>query len=138
MVKPKVLVLTGYGINCDRETGYAFNLAGAETKRVHINDIIEGHEKLNDYQILAVPGGFSYGDDIASGKVLANKLQSNFGNEVQEFIQDESGLTAVEYAIAGGLVVGGMIGAFNTLGNNATLKIECLASAVNGNSTDCT
>jgi len=55
-----------------------------------------------------------------------------------EFIEDESGLTAVEYAIAGGLVVGGMIGAFNLLGDNATSKIECLASAVTGSSKDCT
>lgn len=54
-----------------------------------------------------------------------------------DFIEDESGLTAVEYAIAGGLVVGGMIAAFNTLGTNATSKINCLASAVNGASTDC-
>ena len=51
---------------------------------------------------------------------------------IQEFVQDESGLTAVEYAIAGGLVVGGMITAFNTLGTNATAKIDCLGDAVNG------
>ncbi|WP_299805316.1 Flp family type IVb pilin [uncultured Shewanella sp.] len=57
---------------------------------------------------------------------------------LKEFVEDESGLTAVEYAIAGGLVVGGMIAAFNTLGTNATDKIDCLASAVNGNSADCT
>ncbi|ABV36984.1 hypothetical protein Ssed_2375 [Shewanella sediminis HAW-EB3] len=55
-----------------------------------------------------------------------------------EFIEDESGLTAVEYAIAGGLVVGGMIAAFNELGTNAQTKIECLASAVAGDSSDCT
>jgi len=55
-----------------------------------------------------------------------------------EFVEDESGLTAVEYAIAGGLVVGGMIGAFNLLGDNATTKIKCLASAVTGNPADCT
>ncbi|WOH39199.1 Flp family type IVb pilin [Thalassotalea fonticola] len=54
----------------------------------------------------------------------------NFKKVMQEFIEDESGLTAVEYAIAGGLVVGGMIGAFFTLGSNATVKIECLGSAV--------
>ncbi|QSX36826.1 MULTISPECIES: Flp family type IVb pilin [Shewanella] len=59
-------------------------------------------------------------------------------NLMTEFIEDESGLTAVEYAIAGGLVVGGMIAAFNLLGENATAKIDCLASAVNGNSQDCT
>ncbi len=55
-----------------------------------------------------------------------------------EFIEDESGLTAVEYAIAGGLVVGGMIAAFNLLGTNATSKIDCLADAVTGISTNCT
>ncbi|MCL1126608.1 Flp family type IVb pilin [Shewanella surugensis] len=54
-----------------------------------------------------------------------------------DFMADESGLTAVEYAIAGGLVVGGMIAAFNLLGTNATSKIECLASAVDGASADC-
>ena len=52
-MKPKVLVLTGYGINCDRETEYAFNIAGADARRVHINDIIDGHESLSDHQILA-------------------------------------------------------------------------------------
>jgi pilus assembly protein Flp/PilA len=56
---------------------------------------------------------------------------------LKEFIEDESGLTAVEYAIAGGLVVGGMIAAFNTLGSNATEKIECLGNAVNGSTTNC-
>ncbi|PMG30343.1 pilus assembly protein [Shewanella sp. 10N.286.52.C2] len=62
----------------------------------------------------------------------------NLTNILKDFIEDESGLTAVEYAIAGGLVVGGMIAAFNLLGDNATTKIECLASAVNGASADCT
>ncbi|GIU49774.1 Flp family type IVb pilin [Shewanella algidipiscicola] len=62
----------------------------------------------------------------------------NLTNLLKDFIQDESGLTAVEYAIAGGLVVGGMIAAFNLLGENATNKIDCLAGAVNGASTDCT
>ncbi|PKG77947.1 Flp family type IVb pilin [Shewanella sp. Actino-trap-3] len=61
----------------------------------------------------------------------------NIMNLLKDFIEDESGLTAVEYAIAGGLVVGGMIAAFNTLGTNATTKIDCLASAVNGTSTNC-
>jgi len=62
----------------------------------------------------------------------------NIKEKLIEFIEDENGLTAVEYAIAGGLVVGGMIAAFNQLGDNATTKLNCLASAVNGASTDCT
>ncbi|WP_028768875.1 Flp family type IVb pilin [Shewanella fidelis] len=61
----------------------------------------------------------------------------NIKSVMKQFIEDESGLTAVEYAIAGGLVVGGMIAAFSELGDNATSRIECLASAVNGDSTNC-
>ncbi|HEY6586237.1 MAG TPA: phosphoribosylformylglycinamidine synthase I [Candidatus Methanoperedens sp.] len=83
---PKVLVLTGYGINCDIETRHAFKLAGAEAERVHINDLISAKERLSDYHILAFPGGFSFGDDIASGKVLANMVKYNIGEQIQEFI----------------------------------------------------
>jgi len=83
---PKVLVLTGYGINCDIETQHAFKLAGASAQRVHINDLINGKERLADYHILAFPGGFSFGDDIASGKVLANMVKYNIGEKIQEFI----------------------------------------------------
>jgi phosphoribosylformylglycinamidine synthase subunit PurQ / glutaminase len=89
MSKPNVLVLTGYGINCDLETETAFNLAGAKASRVHINDLISGDKKLGDYQILAFPGGFSYGDDIASGKVLAQKSKANLGEQILRFIEDD-------------------------------------------------
>lgn len=88
MAVPKVLVLTGYGINCDFETKAAFDMAGADAERVHINDLISGAKKLADYQILAFPGGFSYGDDIASGKVLAVKSKVNLGEEIMRFIED--------------------------------------------------
>jgi phosphoribosylformylglycinamidine synthase subunit PurQ / glutaminase len=83
---PKVLVLTGFGINCDIETQHAFKLAGAIAERVHINDLINGKERLSDYHILSFPGGFSFGDDIASGKVLANMIKYNIGEQIQEFI----------------------------------------------------
>jgi phosphoribosylformylglycinamidine synthase len=83
---PKVLVLTGYGINCDIETQHAFKLAGAMAERVHINDLINGKERLSEYHILSFPGGFSFGDDIASGKVLANMVKYNIGEQIQEFI----------------------------------------------------
>lgn len=85
---PRVLILTGYGINCDIETQHAFKLAGARAERVHINDLINGKERLYDYHILAFPGGFSFGDDIASGKVLANMIKYNIGEQIQEFIND--------------------------------------------------
>ena len=87
-MRPKVLVLTGYGINCDYETEFAFDLAGARAQRVHLNDIIADRARLNEFQILAIPGGFSFGDDIASGKVLANKLKYNLAAELKRFIDD--------------------------------------------------
>lgn len=70
----KALVITGYGFNCEEETAAAFNAAGAEASVVHINDIIRGHS-IHDYDIISFVGGFSFGDDIASGRVLANKIR---------------------------------------------------------------
>ncbi len=85
-MKPKVLVLTGYGINSDIELAHTFKLAGADAGRVHLTDLINGTRKLSEFQIFALPGGFSFGDDIASGKVLANMIKYNLGGEIQEFI----------------------------------------------------
>ena len=80
------LVLTGFGINCDRETAYALSRAGAETRLVHLNDIAADPGLLDGYQIMAVPGGFSFGDDVASGKILANRLRYKLGGPLQEFV----------------------------------------------------
>lgn len=86
--RPRALVLTGYGINCDRETHFAFEQAGALAERVHVNDLIADSSRIAGYQILAFPGGFSFGDDIASGKVLANKVRTHLGEQVARFIDD--------------------------------------------------
>ena len=71
----KALIITGFGINCENEMEAAYKNAGAETKVVHFNDLIGGKIILHDYDILNFPGGFSFGDDIASGKVMANKIR---------------------------------------------------------------
>ncbi len=89
MMKPRVLVLTGYGINCDEETKFAFEKAGARADIVHINDLIDGHKRLEDYQISAFPGGFSYGDDTGSGNALANRVRNHLWNEMQRFVDDD-------------------------------------------------
>lgn len=86
MANPKALVLTGYGINCDEETKFAFEKAGAEADLVHINDLIESPKKLDNYQIVAFPGGFSYGDDTGSGNALAWKIRNNLG--IEKFTED--------------------------------------------------
>ena len=87
MAKPKVCVLRTAGTNCDKETAFAFVKAGADAEFVHINQLVAGDEKLGDYQILALPGGFSYGDDIAAGKILANELKTKLSADLKEFIR---------------------------------------------------
>jgi phosphoribosylformylglycinamidine synthase len=72
----KVLVLTGDGINCEVETSHAFNEAGAKVSIVHVADLLERPTILEDYQILALPGGFSFGDEISSGQILSLKLKA--------------------------------------------------------------
>jgi phosphoribosylformylglycinamidine synthase subunit PurQ / glutaminase len=82
-----VCILTGFGINSDYESQYAFQLGGAENvKRVHINDFIHKKDDLENYQILMFPGGFSFGDDLGSGRVLANKFKFNLRKELGDFI----------------------------------------------------
>ena len=80
------LVLTGFGINCDRETCAAFDRAGASAELVHLNDIAADPGILTRHHILAVPGGFSFGDDVASGRVLANRLRYKLGGPLKEFV----------------------------------------------------
>ena len=87
-MKPRVIILRTAGTNCDKETAFAFNAAGAETELVHINELTARRKKLNAYHILALPGGFTYGDDVASGKILANELKFKLEEDLQKFIGD--------------------------------------------------
>jgi len=86
----KALILCGDGINCEEETAFAFRQASAEADIVHINALIETPTLLKNYQIMALPGGFSFGDEINSGKILAIKLQHTLGNIFQEFIEKDN------------------------------------------------
>ncbi len=81
-----VLVLTGDGINCEEETALAFKEEGAVSKIVHIADLIAHPEQLHEAQILALPGGFSFGDELGSGQVLALKLRHALGAELKKFV----------------------------------------------------
>ena len=89
MKKVKVLVFSGYGLNCEEETKFAFDLVGAEAEIVHINDLINGIKKINNYQILAIPGGFSYGDDTGSGNAFAQKIKNHLWEDMQTFIKNK-------------------------------------------------
>ncbi len=85
MKKIKALILRTAGTNCDYETQAAFELCGASAERVHVNDLVEKKNKMFEYEILAFPGGFSYGDDIASGKILSNEIKNKLGDKVKKF-----------------------------------------------------
>lgn len=88
--KPKIIVLSGYGLNCEEETKYAFDWAGGQADIVHINDLIENPKLLSKYQIMAFPGGFSYGDDTGSGKAYANKFKNHLAKELYEFLSRDT------------------------------------------------
>ncbi len=83
-----VLMLRAPGTNCDVETMFAFQQAGAEVALVHINELIRGEKRLSDHQILVIPGGFTYGDDIAAGKVLANELRLKLNEDMPVFVKN--------------------------------------------------
>ena len=88
MSKVRTLILRAPGTNCDVETVFAFQEAGAEVASVHINELIHQQQRLSDYQIMVIPGGFTYGDDIAAGKVLANELRLKLGQDILRFVEN--------------------------------------------------
>jgi phosphoribosylformylglycinamidine synthase I len=86
-MQPKVCILKTDGINCDNETSFAFELCGAKTHTVHINELKTQPYLLRGYQILAISGGFSHGDDIRSGKVFANEIRAILFDELRTFVE---------------------------------------------------
>ena len=84
----RALILTGFGINCEEEFAAAYRLAGAEPTIVHLNQVLHGHVSIHDYDILNFPGGFSFGDDLGSGVVLANKLRYRKNEEGRTLLDD--------------------------------------------------
>lgn len=89
MATPSVMILRSPGTNCDEETAFAFEQAGAITERVHINRLREEPKLLERFQILALPGGFSYGDDCSAGKILAIQMQLFLQDELRKFRDKE-------------------------------------------------
>lgn len=81
----RVLILRSPGANCDVETQFAFEQVGAKVERLHINRLREKPDTLNRFQVLVVPGGFSYGDDVGAGKILATQLAHFLGDALRAF-----------------------------------------------------
>lgn len=123
----RALILRSAGINCNDETEQGFRMAGAETEQAHVNKFISGEKKLSAYDVIALPGGFSYGDYIAAGSILANQISVKLGKQMEEFI----GQGKIVLGICNGfqvLVKTGFLpgdGMKATLTNNDSGKFEC-------------
>lgn len=123
----KALILRSAGINCNDETEQGFRMAGAETEQVHVNELISGKKQLNDYDVLCLPGGFSYGDYIAGGAILANQINTKLKKQLEEFVA--AGKTVVgicngfQVLVKTGLLPGDGMKA--TLTSNYSGKFEC-------------
>ena len=86
MSKVRTLILRAPGTNCDEEAAFAFEQAGAVVSLVHINQLISRTVQLKDYQIMVIPGGFTYGDDMGAGRVLANEIRLKLGQDIERFV----------------------------------------------------
>lgn len=102
MIHVRSLVVTGFGINCEEEMAAAYQLASAEADIVHLNDVFRGRVLIHDYDILNFPGGFSFGDDLGSAKVLANKFKykkmasgCSLIDELKNFLDDKKYIIGV-------------------------------------------
>src|SRR3989344_7829518 len=130
MIKPKVCILRADGINADEELFYAFEKFGAAPEFVHINELRTKGKKLKDFKILAVPGGFAYGDDIVSGKILATELISFLRNQLEEFISKKGQVLGIcngfQVLVRTGLLPFNKLGEMGaTLANNESGHFEC-------------
>lgn len=90
MPSPRVCILRAPGTNCDIETAYAFDTCGAKSEAVHLQRLIAQPDLLRSYQILCIPGGFSYGDDIGAGVVFASQLRARLHGAIAEFLQSDA------------------------------------------------
>jgi phosphoribosylformylglycinamidine synthase len=93
--KPQILILCGDGVNCENETARAFIEAGASTKIIHVNDMVKTPALLEDFDAMAIPGGFSFGDELGSGRLLALKLKLGLTNALDKFIADKKPIIGI-------------------------------------------
>jgi len=121
MATVRAAVLKAPGTNCDQETLHAFRLAGAEAELVWAQELLDGTKNLDAYKILAIPGGFTYGDDLGAGRLLAGELQHRLGDQLRKFLKRETLAIGIcngfQTLVKAGILPGGKVGA----GQEATL-----------------
>jgi phosphoribosylformylglycinamidine synthase subunit PurQ / glutaminase len=131
MSKPNVLILRTAGTNCDVETEHAFRRAGADVERVHVGRVFEAPDTMRKYDILALPGGFSYGDDIAAGRLWANEFVHRLGAPLTEFVDAGKPVIGIcngfQALVRTGLLPGesGLGTQTTTLAGNDSGRYEC-------------
>ncbi len=136
MTSYRALVLRAPGINCDRETAHACRLVGFETDLVHINQLLKAPDMLLNYAFLVIPGGFSYGDDLGAGTLLAKNLTIHLGKQLQQFVDEGRPVLGIcngfQVLVKAGLLPGGedeggihQTGTGATLTDNASAQFEC-------------
>jgi phosphoribosylformylglycinamidine synthase len=129
MAKPKALIIRAPGANCDAETQFAFEQAGAAAERIHINRLRDQPNLLDQFQVLVIPGGFTYGDDVAAGKILANQLGNFLGDGLRKFRDAEKLILGIcngfQALLKAGLIIApDEDGPLATLAHNASGKFE--------------
>lgn len=129
-MNPKICILKADGINCDEELFYAFEKFGGLSEYVHINDLRSKIKRLKNYKILAIPGGFSYGDDIVSGKILAVELISFLKDQLLDFVRNKGLILGIcngfQVLVRTGLLPFGHLGKIDaTLAQNESGHFEC-------------
>ena len=126
----QVAVLKAPGTNCDGETIHAFELAGAQAEAVWMEDLKHNPQRLDRYQILAIPGGFTYGDDLGAGRILANELQCRLADALKGFLEKEKLVIGIcngfQVLVKAGILPTGQVGAkpSATLTDNDSGKFE--------------
>ncbi|MFI5457583.1 MAG: phosphoribosylformylglycinamidine synthase I [Isosphaerales bacterium] len=128
MVRPRAIVLRAPGTNCDEETADAWQRAGALAVTWHINRLIESQADLDRFQILTIPGGFSYGDDLGAGRILATRLRTALGEGLRRF-HERGGLVlgicnGFQVLVRAGLLPGGPFHCPTTLAPNDSGRFE--------------
>ncbi len=128
MPHPRVLVLRAPGTNCDEETAFAWEKVGTVVESVHVNRLLESPGRLGEFQILTIPGGFSYGDDLGAGRVLATRLELALASELERF-HDRGGFilgvcNGFQVLVRAGLLPGGSPAPRATLAHNESGRFE--------------
>ena len=131
MSKVKALMLRAPGTNRDVDTQIAFEMVGAEVDSALVNELLRKEKRLSDYHIMVIPGGFTYGDDISAGKIMANEIRLSLGEDIKKFVADGRLVLGIcngfQVLVKTGILPGiaGQSAQPVTLTNNDSGKFEC-------------